>query len=128
MFTWLLHVFIWFTSFQILGGAKHDEDLAHPDPFLRSMALWMCKQYKKSLSTLLSRNIGIAHPLYDKYICKCIYCIIFRVLYVCGSHRLNIYVSLWWQWLSAVCYFMYQLHCELCAVQSSTTCVLAASM
>ena len=93
MFTWLLqlHVFIWFTSFQILGGAKHDEDLAHPDPFLRSMALWMCKQYKKSLSTLLSRNIGIAHPLYDKYICKCIY------------NRPNIYLSLWWQRLSTVC-------------------------
>jgi len=41
--------------------------LCHPDPFLRSIALWMCKEYKRSLSTLLVRDIGVAHPEYEEY-------------------------------------------------------------
>ncbi|KAF6020291.1 Rbcn-3A [Bugula neritina] len=52
---------------RILGGEKGDEDLCHPDPFLRSIALWMCKEYKRSLSTLLVRDIGVAHPEYEEY-------------------------------------------------------------
>ena len=52
---------------QVLGGEDNQEDLCHPDPFLRSMAYWMCKDYKKSLSTLLKRDLGMDHPAYEKY-------------------------------------------------------------
>ncbi|XP_055631831.1 dmX-like protein 2 isoform X2 [Toxorhynchites rutilus septentrionalis] len=54
---------------EILGcdknGGNQDLNRAHPDPFLRSMALWILKDYAGSLSTLLSSNVGTMHPLYD---------------------------------------------------------------
>lgn len=37
---------------------------AHPDPFLRSMGLWILKEYQGSLNTLLQTNVGSMHPLY----------------------------------------------------------------
>merc|ERR1719385_602789 len=39
-----------------------DSTKAHPDPFLRSIALWMIKDYSGSLSTLVKRNVGHDHP------------------------------------------------------------------
>lgn len=54
---------------EILGcdknGGNQDLSRAHPDPFLRSMALWILKDYTGSLSTLLCSNVGTMHPLYD---------------------------------------------------------------
>jgi len=54
---------------EILGcdslGNNQDLDRAHPDPFLRSMALWILKDYSGSLNTLLTNNIGQNHPLYQ---------------------------------------------------------------
>jgi hypothetical protein len=54
---------------EILGYDKEatgqDINRAHPDPFLRSMALWILKDYSASLNTLLLTNVGIAHPQYD---------------------------------------------------------------
>ena len=52
---------------EILGYGTHGQDLtrAHPDPFLRSMALWILKDYSGSLNTLLNNNIGSMHPLFD---------------------------------------------------------------
>ncbi|XP_062554540.1 dmX-like protein 2 isoform X3 [Armigeres subalbatus] len=54
---------------EVLGCDKNGEnqDLcrAHPDPFLRSMALWILKDYTGSLSTLLNSNTGSMHPLFD---------------------------------------------------------------
>lgn len=38
---------------------------AHPDPFLRSMALWILKDYYGSLNTLLLNNVGHYHPSYQ---------------------------------------------------------------
>lgn len=38
---------------------------AHPDPFLRSMALWILKDYTGSLNTLLQTNTGSMHPQYS---------------------------------------------------------------
>lgn len=38
--------------------------MAHPDPFLRSMALWILKDYSGSLNTLLLNNVGHNHPAY----------------------------------------------------------------
>lgn len=38
---------------------------AHPDPFYRSMALWMLKDYSGSLNTLLLNNVGHYHPRYQ---------------------------------------------------------------
>ena len=35
---------------------------AHPDPFLRSIALWITKDYSGSLSTLVAPNVGELHP------------------------------------------------------------------
>lgn len=53
---------------QILGcdeeGNKQDISKAHPDPFLRSMALWILKDYSGSLNTLLLNNVGHNHPAY----------------------------------------------------------------
>lgn len=45
----------------------NDQDLtkAHPDPFLRSMALWTLKEYQNSLSTLLIGNAGTQHQAHD---------------------------------------------------------------
>lgn len=54
---------------EILGcdknGEDQDVDRAHPDPFLRSMALWILKDYSGSLSTLLQNGVGILHKAYD---------------------------------------------------------------
>ncbi|XP_058830024.1 dmX-like protein 2 isoform X2 [Topomyia yanbarensis] len=54
---------------EVLGcdknGENQDLNRAHPDPFLRSMALWILKDYSGSLSTLLNSNIGCMHPLFD---------------------------------------------------------------
>lgn len=54
---------------EILGcdksGENYDVDKAHPDPFLRSMALWILKDYSGSLGTLLQNNVGILHKAYD---------------------------------------------------------------
>lgn len=53
---------------EILGcdseGNNQDLSRAHPDPFLRSMALWILKDYSGSLNTLLLNNIGHNHPQY----------------------------------------------------------------
>lgn len=46
------------------GGNQH-LDQAHPDPFLRSMALWILKDYTGSLNTLLQTNTGSNHPQYS---------------------------------------------------------------
>lgn len=37
----------------------------HPDPFLRSMALWILKDFTGSLNTLLLTNVGSMHPQYN---------------------------------------------------------------
>lgn len=37
----------------------------HPDPFLRSMALWILKDPTGSLNTLLQTNVGTMHPQYQ---------------------------------------------------------------
>lgn len=54
---------------EILGcdseGNNQDLSKAHPDPFLRSMALWTLKDYSGSLNTLLSSSIGHNHPAYQ---------------------------------------------------------------
>ncbi|KAK6643958.1 hypothetical protein RUM43_000223 [Polyplax serrata] len=54
---------------EILGcdgdGKNCDSSKAHPDPFLRSMALWMLKDHAGSLNTLLQTNIGNMHPQYN---------------------------------------------------------------
>ncbi|KFB47233.1 AGAP010490-PA-like protein [Anopheles sinensis] len=54
---------------EVLGcdanGENQDLSKAHPDPFLRSMALWILKDYSGSLSTLLDNQIGSMHPLFD---------------------------------------------------------------
>jgi hypothetical protein len=53
---------------EILGfnaeGEDYNPSRAHPDPFLRSMALWILKDYTGSLNTLLHTNIGTMHPQY----------------------------------------------------------------
>lgn len=51
---------------EVLGcdsnGINQDMLRAHPDPFLRSMALWLLKDYSGSLNTLLLNNVGLNHP------------------------------------------------------------------
>ncbi len=44
----------------VLGGEDENNDLskAHPDPFLRSIALWTVKEYSGSLATLVQSNVG----------------------------------------------------------------------
>ena len=37
----------------------------HPDPFLRSMALWILKDPTGSLNTLLQTNVGTMHQHYS---------------------------------------------------------------
>nr|CAD7425063.1 unnamed protein product [Timema monikensis] len=53
---------------EILGcnkdGENQDLSRAHPDPFLRSMALWILKDHTGSLNTLLQSNTGSMHPQY----------------------------------------------------------------
>ncbi|KAG7196962.1 hypothetical protein KM043_000228 [Ampulex compressa] len=54
---------------EILGcdkdGQNQDVNKAHPDPFLRSMALWILRDYSGSLNTLLLTNVGTMHPQYN---------------------------------------------------------------
>ncbi|XP_043473124.1 dmX-like protein 2 isoform X3 [Leptopilina heterotoma] len=54
---------------EILGCDKegNNQDMCkfHPDPFLRSMALWILKDYSGSLNTLLLTNVGTMHPQYN---------------------------------------------------------------
>lgn len=54
---------------EILGcdknGENQDIERAHPDPFYRSMALWILKDYSGSLATLLQNEVGILHKAYD---------------------------------------------------------------
>lgn len=54
---------------EILGcdaeGKSCEPSRAHPDPFLRSMALWILKDHAGSLNTLLQTNIGNMHPQYN---------------------------------------------------------------
>lgn len=54
---------------EILGcdkdGNHPDVNRAHPDPFLRSMALWILKDNSGSLNTLLLTNVGVMHPQYN---------------------------------------------------------------
>ncbi|XP_058802358.1 dmX-like protein 2 isoform X2 [Phymastichus coffea] len=54
---------------EILGcdkdGNNQDTYRAHPDPFLRSMALWILKDHSGSLNTLLLTNVGSMHPQYN---------------------------------------------------------------
>lgn len=51
---------------EVLGcdstGNNQDINRAHPDPFLRSMSLWLLKDYSGSLNTLLLNNVGFNHP------------------------------------------------------------------
>lgn len=51
---------------EVLGcdsdGNNQDNSRAHPDPFLRSMSLWLLKDYSGSLNTLLLNNVGLNHP------------------------------------------------------------------
>ena len=47
-------------------GKSYDAGKAHPDPFLRSIGLWMVKDYSGSLSTLVKPNIGHQHPDFNK--------------------------------------------------------------
>jgi len=39
--------------------------MANPDPFLRSMALWILKDSTGSLNTLVQMNVGTMHPQYN---------------------------------------------------------------
>ncbi|XP_077514309.1 rabconnectin-3 alpha isoform X3 [Amblyomma americanum] len=43
------------------GAATASLGLAHPDPFLRSMALWLLQRYEDSLTTLLQTRVGQEH-------------------------------------------------------------------
>lgn len=47
------------------NGNNLNPSKAHPDPFLRSMALWTLKDHTGSLNTLLQTNIGSNHPSYN---------------------------------------------------------------
>lgn len=47
-------------------GNNQDITKAHPDPFLRSMALWTLKQHQAALSTLLIGNAGTQHPAHEE--------------------------------------------------------------
>ncbi|XP_070175544.1 dmX-like protein 2 isoform X2 [Littorina saxatilis] len=40
------------------SGSTYIRHLANPDPFLRSMALWMLKDYQAALNTLLEDKVG----------------------------------------------------------------------
>lgn len=42
-------------------GLNYDPAKAHPDPFVRSMAAWLLKEYHFALSTLLDVGIGSNH-------------------------------------------------------------------
>lgn len=54
---------------EVLGcdknGENEDLDRAHPDPFLRSMSLWILKDYTGSLNSLLTSGVGHLHQAYE---------------------------------------------------------------
>ncbi|XP_075227186.1 rabconnectin-3 alpha isoform X2 [Lycorma delicatula] len=54
---------------EILGcdskGENQSMSQVHPDPFLRSMALWILKDFTGSLNTLLQTNVGTMHSQYN---------------------------------------------------------------
>ncbi|XP_060840547.1 dmX-like protein 2 isoform X2 [Rhopalosiphum padi] len=54
---------------EILGCDQNGENqklsMANPDPFLRSMALWILKDSTGSLNTLVQMNVGTMHPQYN---------------------------------------------------------------
>lgn len=58
-------------SQRVLGrdesGNNEELPSMHPDPFLRSMAYWVMRQYSASLQTLLCTDPSLAtcHPAYD---------------------------------------------------------------
>ena len=43
-------------------SSELDVKLAHPDPFYRSMAYWIIRDFESSLSTLVQTNVGENHP------------------------------------------------------------------
>ena len=47
-------------------GTEYNSAKAHPDPFLRSIAKWIQKDYSGSLSTLVCPNIGNLHPEFNQ--------------------------------------------------------------
>ena len=47
-------------------GKEYNSGKAHPDPFLRSIAKWINKDYSGSLNTLVCPNIGHLHPEFDQ--------------------------------------------------------------
>ena len=47
-------------------GRDYNSGKAHPDPFLRSIAKWIIKDYSGSLSTLVCPNIGHLHPEFNQ--------------------------------------------------------------
>lgn len=55
---------------RILGKDEQGENMdlkkVHPNPFIRSVAYWMLKDYSNSLNTLLQTDatLGIHHPDY----------------------------------------------------------------
>ncbi|XP_014244478.1 dmX-like protein 2 isoform X1 [Cimex lectularius] len=48
-----------------MNGENQDMSKVHPDPFLRSMALWILKDPTGSLNTLLQTNVGTMHSQYQ---------------------------------------------------------------
>ncbi len=46
------------------ADGKEDLEKAHPDPFLRSIALWINKEYSQSLAALVEPEVGEQHPKY----------------------------------------------------------------
>ncbi|KAH9369980.1 hypothetical protein HPB48_001857 [Haemaphysalis longicornis] len=44
------------------GAPEPSLALAHPDPFLRSMALWLLQRYEDALTTLLQTSVGQQYP------------------------------------------------------------------
>lgn len=47
-------------------GQNETLEKAHPDPFLRSIALWTIKDYSGSLGTLVTPNVGEQHPKFTE--------------------------------------------------------------
>jgi len=48
------------------GSEEFDNSQAHPDPFYRSMAFWIIRDYESSLTTLVQTNIGENHPKFTE--------------------------------------------------------------
>eukprot|EP00090_Calanus_glacialis_P031935 TRINITY_DN5300_c0_g1_i1.p1 TRINITY_DN5300_c0_g1~~TRINITY_DN5300_c0_g1_i1.p1 ORF type:complete len:2845 (+),score=1055.83 TRINITY_DN5300_c0_g1_i1:272-8536(+) len=45
---------------------EYDVTQAHPDPFYRSMAFWIIRDYESSLTTLVQTNVGENHPKFTE--------------------------------------------------------------